>query len=112
MKRLSYLSLAVFGTVLATSAQAQNIVEGSYIHAALTEICSEAKQDDRLGLHKTLRSYRISRQNAVDKVMCNQQQLVPFARTNQAFKVVNMLERYEKAPERKVTITDITPSAN
>lgn len=110
MKTVLKLALVAGCIVAAVPVQADFVSSNSYVQKALVEICTEAKTDDVLGLSKTLDSYNISKKSAAQKVMCNQQWLVNFARTHQAYRVVSMLERYEPLPERKVTITDISPA--
>lgn len=88
-------------------AAANDYVSGSYIHTALVQVCTNTAADDRLSLHKTLKAYRISKQNAVEKVMCNGKQLMDFARANQALKVSAMLQPYEDRIKGRVIIQDI-----
>ena len=110
MRTLVKAALVASSLVVVLPVQADFISSNSYVYQALVEICTEAKNDNVLGLRNTLNEYNISRKNAAQKVMCNQQWLVNFARTHQAYRVVSMLERYEPLPERKVTITDISPA--
>lgn len=110
MKTILKVAAAVAGFAVLMPLQA-NATSG-YIDQALVEVCTNAKNDDVIGLHQTLRGYRMTKKVAAQKVMCNQQWLVSFARSHQAQRVVNMLERYELPPERRVTITDISPAAN
>lgn len=79
-----------------------------YVYQALVSICSETQADDRLGLKKTLKEYRIGVKNAVDKVVCNGLPLAKFARAEQAHKVAKFLAPYEKRGEGHVDIKDIT----
>lgn len=78
-----------------------------HIYNNLVEICSYAQNDDRSGLHKTFKANRLSKQAAVDKVVCNGQPLVTFARNANANanKVVDMLAPYEL--RSKVSISDV-----
>lgn len=76
-----------------------------HIYNNLVEICSHAQNDDRSGLHKTFKANRLSKQAAVDKVVCNGQPLVTFARNANANKVVDMLAPYEL--RSKVSISDV-----
>ena len=73
---------------------------------------TETATDDRRGLSKTLGQYRISKLNAVEKVVCNGQQLMDFARTHQAVKVTAMLKPYEDRSKGRVTIQDVTTAPN
>ena len=92
-------------------AAANNYVSDSYVHTALVQVCTNTADDDRLGLHKTLKAYRISKQSAVEKVMCNGKQLMDFARANQAVKVTAMLQPYEDRIKGRVIIQDIAAAA-
>lgn len=114
MKRYLTLTSILAAALLAVPAAADSrfIKEGSYLHTALVEVCTHTRNDQPGKLFNTLREYRISKQSAVDKVMCNKQQLLAFARNNNAQRVVAMLQPYERLPERKVTISDITAPAN
>lgn len=91
---------------LSVSANAQNTFSPQ-IENLLVETCTLAQEDDRLGLHKTLKANRLSKQRAVDKVVCNGQPLVSFARSAKADKVVAMLEPYEHRSKGKVSISDV-----
>lgn len=110
MRTLVKAALVASSLVVVLPVHADFVSNNSYVQKALVEICTEAKNDSVLGLHSSLREYNISKKEAAEKVMCNQQWLVSFARTHQAYRVVSMLERYEPLPERKVTIIDISPA--
>lgn len=114
MKRYLTLTSIIAAALLAVPAAADSrfIKEGGYLHTALVEVCIHTRNDQPAKLSNTLREYRISKQSAVDKVMCNKQQLLTFARNNNAQRVVAMLQSYEKLPEQKVIISDITAPAN
>lgn len=117
MKRYLTLTTILAAALLAVpaapaAADSRFIKEGSYLHTSLVEVCTHTRNDQPGKLFNTLREYRISKQSAVDKVMCNKQQLLTFARNNNAQRVVAMLQPYERLPERKVTISDITAPAN
>lgn len=75
------------------------------IKDVLVEVCVNTQDDDRLSLTKTLRQNRLSKQNAVNKVVCDGQQLMDFARSSKAHKVVAMLTPYER--RAKVSISDV-----
>jgi hypothetical protein len=75
------------------------------IKDVLVEVCVNTQDDDRLSLTKTLRQNRLSKQNSVNKVVCNGQQLMDFARSANAHKVVAMLTPYER--RAKVSISDV-----
>ncbi len=79
----------------------------SYIDQAVLSVCVEAARDDAFGLVKTLKAYRISKDNAVKKVVCNSQPLVDFARAEQAHKVVKLLAPVERRINGNVTIQDV-----
>ncbi len=81
--------------------------EMSYIDQAVLSVCVEAAQDDTHGLIKTLKAHRISKDNAVKKVVCNAQPLMDFARAEQAHKVVKLLAPVERRLNGNVTIKDV-----
>lgn len=91
---------------LSATANAQNAMD-PMIEKVLVETCTHAQDDDRLSLNKTLKANRLSKQRAVDKVVCNGKTLVNFARSAKADKVVAMLEPYEQRSKGKVSISDI-----
>jgi len=113
MKTALLFAVSVASAGVAVPAAANDYVNNSYIHQALVQVCSETADDDRLGLHNTLKAYRISKQTAVEKVVCNGQQLMDFARANQAIKVSAMLQPYADRIKGRVTIQDVAaPAAN
>lgn len=75
------------------------------IHSILVKVCQNTQNDDKLSLNKTLREHRLSKQNAVNKVVCNGQSLMDFARSSDANRVVAMLAPYER--RAKVEISDV-----
>ncbi len=81
--------------------------EMSHIDRAVLSVCVEASQDDAYGLVKTLKAYRISKDNAVKKVVCNAQSLMDFARAEQAHRVVKLLTPVENRINGNVTIKDV-----
>ena len=105
------LIIAVFAAGLTLPAAVNANLSDSYIQNALVEICTETSVDDRVALKKTLGHYRISKQNAVEKVVCNGQQLTDFARANQAVKISAMLQPYEDRIKGRVTIKDVAAPA-
>lgn len=111
MKTAILFAVSLASASVAVPANAGDYQQGSYIYNALVQVCSETADDDRLGLNKTLKSYRISKQAAIEKVVCNGQQLMDFARANQAVKVTRMLQPYEDRIKGKVTIQDVAASA-
>lgn len=111
MKKILLVSASLMIGLIFPAVVNANISD-SYIHSALVEICTETAADDRLGLKKTLGHYRISKQNAVGKVVCNGQKLMDFARTNQAVKVATMLKPYEDRIKGRVTIQDVAAAPN
>ncbi|WP_215395530.1 DUF3718 domain-containing protein [Rheinheimera oceanensis] len=111
MKTALLFAISLAGAGVAMPASADNYVKGSYLHNALVQVCRETAADDRLGLHSTLKAYHISKQAAVEKVVCNGQRLMDFARANQAVKVTAMLQRYEDRIKGRVTIQDVAASA-
>ncbi|MEO3678477.1 DUF3718 domain-containing protein [Rheinheimera fenheensis] len=112
MKTALLFAVSLASASVAVPALAGNELPNRYINNALVEVCSETAADDRLGLHKTLKAYRISKQNAVAKVVCNGQALTDFARNQQAFKVAAMLEPYEARMKGRVTIKDVAAAPN
>ncbi|CAM3764194.1 DUF3718 domain-containing protein [Rheinheimera salexigens] len=113
MKTALIFTISLASATFAVPAFSQDYEPNSYIHTALVQVCSEAAQDDRVGLHKTLRSHRISKQNAVEKVMCNGKRLMAFAEFNQAYRVSSMLKPYADRIKGRVIIQDVTaPPAN
>lgn len=83
--------------------------EFSYVvHQALVSVCTETRQDDRLGLSKKLKEYRMSVNTAVDKVVCNGQPLAAFARAEQSHRVAKFLAPYENRGKGHVDIKDIS----
>lgn len=111
MKTALLFAVSLAGASVAVPAFAEDYPQNSYIYNALVEVCSETAADDRLGLHKTLKAYRISKQTAVEKVVCNGKFLTDFARANQAVKVTAMLKPYEDRIKGRVTIQDVAASA-
>lgn len=91
---------------LSASASAQTSIDPQ-IQDVLVETCSHAQDDDRISLNKTLKANRLSKQRAVDKVVCDGKTLVNFARSANATKVVAMLEPYEQRSKGNVSISDI-----
>lgn len=100
------LIIAAAALTLSATASAQNTMN-PMIQSVLIETCAHAQDDDRLSLNKTLKANRLSKQRAVDKVVCNGKTLVNFARSANADKVVAMLEPYEQRSKGKVSISDI-----
>jgi hypothetical protein len=111
MKTALLLAVSLASASVAVSAVAEDYPRNSYMYNALVQVCSETADDDRLGLHNTLKAYRISKQNAVEKVVCNGKVLMDFARANQAVKVTAMLKPYEDRIKGRVTIQDVATSA-
>ncbi len=113
MKTALIFAVSLAGASVAVPASADVFLEDSYMYKALVQVCTETADDDRLGVHKTLREYRISKQNAVEKIVCNGKLLTDFARLNQATRVVAMLKPYEDRIKGRVTIHDVAaPAAN
>jgi len=111
MKIALLFAVSLASASVAVTAVADSYQNDRYVHNALVQICTETADDDRLGLHNTLKSYRIKKQTAVEKVVCNGQKLMAFARANQAVKVTAMLKPYEDRIKGKVTIYDVATSA-
>jgi len=104
-------SLASASIALPVVAKAQTI--DNYNHIALVQVCTKTADDDHAGLHKTLREYRLSRQKAVEKVVCNGLPLLDFAQASQAVKVTAMLKPYADHNPSRVTVYDVVaPAAN
>lgn len=100
--------LLLAATILAISATASAQTEfAPEVESLLVETCTYAQDDNRLALHKTLKANRLSKQTAVDKVVCEGQPLASFARTAKAAKVVAMLTPYENRSKGKVSISDV-----
>jgi len=113
MNTMTLLRSAALTITIATSlAMPATASKGdmSYIDQAVLSVCVEASQNDSLGLVKTLKAHRISKDNAVKKVMCNSQPLVDFARSEQAHKVVTLLAPIERRINGNVTIKDVDAS--
>lgn len=89
---------------LSATANAEPILSAQ-IHEILVEVCVNTQNDDKFGLSRTFRESRLSRQTAVEKVVCNGQPLMDFARSSEAHKVVAMLAPYER--RAKVSISDV-----
>ena len=64
---------------LSASASAQSTMDPQ-IQDVLIETCAHAQDNDRISLNKTLKANRLSKQRAVDKVVCDGKTLVNFAR--------------------------------
>lgn len=101
------LASALVVACCAFQAGAGQFEQQPYGYKALVQICTETRQDDRLGLKKALKEHRIRTQAAVDKVVCNGLPLISFARAEQSFKVVKMLSPYERRGDGHVDIKDI-----
>jgi hypothetical protein len=112
MKTALLFAVSLASASVAVSVAANDYVPNGYIHKALVEVCSETADDDRVGLHKTLRQHRLSKQNAVEKVVCNGKALMDFARANQAINVTAMLQPYEDRIKGRVTIKDVAAAPN
>lgn len=113
MKTALFFAVSLASTSMAASAADYSFSEDRYMYNALVQVCTETADDDRQGLQRTLREYRISKQNAVEKIVCNGKQLTDFARANQAVRVTAMLQPYEDRIKGRVTIHDVAaPAAN
>lgn len=113
MKTALFFAVSLAGASIAVPATAGDFIQDNYTRNALVQVCTETADDDRLGLTKTLKEYRISKQNAVEKVVCNGKNLMDFARINEAFRVAAMLQPYEDRIKGRVTIHDVAaPAAN
>lgn len=112
MKTALLFAVSLASASMAVPAFAGDYQKNSYLYKALVQVCTETAADDRLGLHKTLKSYHIRKQDAVEKIVCNGQQLMDFARANQAVKVTRMLQPYEDRIKGRVSIQDIAAAAN
>ncbi|MAD77648.1 MAG: hypothetical protein CML20_23265 [Rheinheimera sp.] len=113
MKTTLIFAVSLASASMAVPASADVFYEDSYIYNALVQVCTNTADDDRRSLHNTLQEYRISKQSAVEKIVCNGKLLTDFARLNQATKVVAMLKPYEDRIKGRVTIHDVAaPAAN
>ncbi len=111
MKTALLFAIALTGSGVTLPVAADDYIRGSYLHNALLQVCRETANDDRLGLRKTLNVYHVSKQAAVENVVCNGQPLMDFARANQAVKITAMLQYYEDRVKSRETIQDIAKSA-
>ena len=111
MKKLILAAVSLATASMAVQAGTDDYALDRYTEKALVQVCSNTADDDRLGLNKTLKSYRISKQAAVEKVICNGQELMDFARANQAINVTAMLQPYEDRIKGTVTIKDVAAAA-
>lgn len=100
----AHLIFAVALISLSATVNAEPILSPQ-VHEILVEVCINTQNDDKAGLTKTFRQSRLSRQAAVEKVVCNGQPLMDFARSSDAHKVVAMLAPYES--RAKVSISDV-----
>lgn len=89
---------------LSVTAKAEIILTPT-VQDLLVELCMNTQDNEASALRKTLRENRLSKQTAVDKVLCNGQQLIDFARSSEAHKVVAMLTPYER--RAKVSVSDV-----
>ncbi|SNY53940.1 Protein of unknown function [Arsukibacterium tuosuense] len=113
MKTALFFAVSLASTSMVVTAADYSFSEDRYVHNALVQVCTETADDDRRSLQRTLREYRISKQNAVKKIVCNGKQLMDFARANQAVRVTAMLQPYEDRIKGRVTIHDVAaPAAN
>jgi hypothetical protein len=111
MRNVLIFTASLASATFAVPALSQDYVPNSYIHKALVQVCTTTAADDRLGLNKTLRAHRISKQTAVEKVMCNGKQLMVFAEFNQSHRVSAMLKPYADRIKGRVIIQDVTAAA-
>ncbi|HSG51932.1 MAG TPA: DUF3718 domain-containing protein [Rheinheimera sp.] len=111
MKKLMLVAVSLATASMALVVSAGENTFNRYTENALIQVCSETADDDRIGLTKTLKAYRISKQTAVEKVVCNGQELIDFARANQAVNVTAMLKPYEERTKGTVTIKDVAAAA-
>ncbi len=111
MKTALLFAVSLASASVAVPAESQQFRLDKYTEQALIKVCGHTADDDRLSLNKTLKAHRISRQDAVEKIVCNGKELMDFARANQAVKVTRMLQPYEDRVKGRVTIQDIAASA-
>mgnify|MGYP006195108923 FL=1 len=111
MKKLMLVAVSLATASMAVAVSAGEYTFDRYTENALVSICTDTADDDRFGLTKTLKAYRVSKQTAVEKVVCNGQELMDFARANQAIKVTAMLQPYEDRIKGTVTIKDVAAAA-
>ncbi|MDX1677943.1 DUF3718 domain-containing protein [Arsukibacterium sp.] len=113
MKTALFLAVTLAGSSMAVSATTYQFASDRYMYNALVQVCTDTADDDRPALYRTLREYRISKQNAVEKIVCNGKKLMDFARANQAVRVTAMLQPYEDRIKGRVIIHDVAaPAAN
>ena len=107
MKTALLFAVTLACTTMTASAQVNERQMYGYMYNGLVQVCEHTRDDNKYGLLRTLKSYRISKQDAVEGVVCNGQQLMDFARANQAVKVAAMLQPYEDRIKGRVTISDV-----
>lgn len=111
MKTALLFAVSLASASVAVPAVAGDYQKNGYLYKALVQACTDTAEDDRLGLHKTLKSHYISKQDAVERIVCNGKPLMDFARANQAVKVTRMLQPYEDRIKGRVIIQDVAASA-
>lgn len=109
MKTALLLTSALFTLSLQLPANA-SVHSFTYAQDTARQICLNTQADDRLALIKTMKEHRIQRKAVVEKVVCNGQPLMDFARAEQAVKVVKMLEPIERSVRGTVSIQDVAPT--
>ena len=107
MKTALLFAVTLACTSITISAQPNESKMYGYLYSGLVQACEQTRDDDKHGLLNTLKSYRISKKAAVTGIVCNGQQLMDFARANQAVKVTAMLQPYEDRIKGRVTISDV-----
>jgi hypothetical protein len=111
MKTALLFAVSLASASMAVQADPNERKVYGYMYDALVQICTDTQKDNTSGLFRTLKEYRISRREAVRGVVCNGQELLEFARANQAIRVTRVLQHYEDRSKGRTTIRDIAASA-
>lgn len=95
---------------LGLNAPAQATVPDGHITPTLIKLCQSTADDNKRLLLTTMKNHRVSHRDLINKLVCNGQPLMEFARHQQADKVVKMLEPTERRLRGAVSIRDIAPT--
>lgn len=107
MKTALFFAVTLACTGMSATAQPNEQQIYGYMYNGLVQVCENTRDDNKFGVIRTLKSYRINKQAAVEGIVCNGQGLMDFARANQAVKVAAMLQPYEDRMKGRVTISDV-----
>ena len=89
---------------------AQATVPDGHVMPTLIKLCQSTADDNKRLLLTTMKNHRVSQRDLINKMVCNGQPLMEFARNQQAYKVVKMLEPTERRLRGAVSIRDIAPT--